>query len=128
VELEQSLRSDMAAASTKEIFIAEADNIAEELSRHAIRRGLGASWISLDLQGDSEIFQIVPLGPELYNGVSGIAVFLAAHAAVMGCKSSSELALAGVSHLRKNLISRNAARVVRSLGIGGATGLGSSMP
>jgi type 2 lantibiotic biosynthesis protein LanM len=125
VELEQSLRSDMAAASTKEIFIAEADNIAEELSRHAIRRGLGASWISLDLQGDSEIFQIVPLGPELYNGVSGIAVFLAAHAAVMGCKSSSELALAGVSHLRKNLISRNAARVVRSLGIGGATGLGS---
>ena len=78
VELEQSLRSDMAAASTKEIFIAEADNIAEELSRHAIRRGLGATWISLDLQGDSEIFQIVPLGPELYNGISGIAVFLAA--------------------------------------------------
>ena len=63
--------------------------------------------------------------PDLYNGVSGIALFLAAHAAVTGSKSSGELALAGVAHLRKNLRGRNAARMARSLGIGGATGLGS---
>ena len=112
-------------APTKGIFIAEADRIAAELSRYAIRRGPGAAWIGLDWLGDSEVFQLVCLGPDLYNGATGIAVFLAAHAAVTGCKPSGELALAGIARLRKNLISRNAARMARSLGIGGATGLGS---
>ena len=125
VERKQPSRSEVDVAPTKEVFIAEADKIAEELSRYAIRRGPGAAWIGLDWLGDSEVFQLVCLGPELYNGVSGIAVFLAAHAAVTGCKSSGELALAGMSHLRKNLRGRNAARMARSLGIGGATGLGS---
>ena len=125
VALKQPSRSEVAVAPTKEVFVAEADKIAEELSRYAIRRGPGAAWIGLDWLGDSEVFQLVCLGPELYNGVSGIAVFLAAHAAVTGCKSSGELALAGMSHLRKNLRGRNAARMARSLGIGGATGLGS---
>ena len=125
VELKRHLRPDVAVAPTKEIFVAEADKIAEELSGYAIRRGPGAAWIGLDWLGDSEVFQLVCLGPDLYNGVSGIAVFLAAHAAVTGHKPSGELALAGMSHLRKNLKSRNAARMARSLGIGGATGLGS---
>ncbi len=124
-ELKQALLSDRAAAPANEIFIAEADKIAEELSHYAIRRGPGAAWIGLDWLGDSEVFQLTCLGPELYNGASGIAVFLAAHAAVTGRKSSGELALAGLSHLRKNLRSRNAARMARSLGIGGATGMGS---
>ena len=125
VERKQPSHSDVVVAPTKEIFVAEADKIAEELARYAIRRGPGAAWIGLDWLGDSEVFQLVCLGPELYNGVSGIAVFLAAHAAVTGRKSSGELALAGMSHLRKDLRSRNAARMARSLGIGGATGLGS---
>ena len=110
---------------TKTFFIAEADKIAEDLSRYAIRRGPGAAWIGLDWLGDAEVFQLVCLGPDLYNGVSGIAVFLAAHAAVTGRQSSAELARAGVAHLRKNLKGRNAARIARSLGVGGATGLGS---
>jgi type 2 lantibiotic biosynthesis protein LanM len=120
-----SLRSDAAVAPTKEIFIAEADRIAVEFSRHAIRRGPGAAWIGLDWLGDSEVFQLVCLGQELYNGTAGIAVFLAAHCVVTASRLSGELALAGVSRLRKNLKSRNAARMARSVGIGGATGLGS---
>jgi type 2 lantibiotic biosynthesis protein LanM len=121
-----SLAPDMPVQETrKEIFIAEADRIAAEIYRYAIRRGPGAAWIGLDWLGDSEVFQLVCLGPDLYNGATGIAVFLAAHAAVTGQKSSAELALAAFSYLRKNLKSRNAARLARSLGIGGATGLGS---
>ena len=119
------LHPDAAVASAPEIFRTEADRIAAELSRLAIRRGPGAAWIGLDWLGDSDVFQLVCLGPDLYNGVTGIAVFLAAHAAVTGSKPSGELALAGLSHLRHNLKSRNAARMARSLGIGGATGLGS---
>src|SRR5262245_23988617 len=116
---------EVAFQPTTKAFIAEADKIAEELSRYAIRRGPGAAWIGLDCLGDADIFQLVCLGPDLYNGVSGIALFLAGHARVTGRRSSAELAVAGLSHLRKNLKSRNAARTARSLGVGGATGLGS---
>ena len=109
----------------RQIFIAEADRIASELSRYAIRRGPGAAWIGLDWLGDSEVFQLVCLGPDLYNGSSGIALFLAAHAAATGSEPSGALALAAVALLRKNLTSRNAPRLARALGIGAATGLGS---
>jgi len=125
VEPRDVLRSDASAESAREIFVTEADRIVGELSGQAIRRGLGAAWISLDWLGDSDFFQLVSLGPELYNGVSGIGVFLAAHSRVTGSARSRELALAAVSHLRKNLRSRNAARMARSMGVGGATGLGS---
>lgn len=124
-ELKQRLRAESPRAPSGELFIAEADKIAGELSRYAVRRGSGAAWIGLDWLGDSEVFQLVCLGPELYNGAGGIAVFLAAHAAVTGRASSRELALAAVAHLRKSLHGGNAARIARSLGIGGATGLGS---
>ena len=118
-------QANSGAAPSKQFFAAEADKIAEEMSRYAIRRGPGAAWIGLDWLGDSEVFQLVCLGPDLYNGAPGIAVFLAAHAAVTGNKASGDLARAATAHLRKELKSRNAARMARSLGIGGATGLGS---
>ncbi|HWX82511.1 MAG TPA: type 2 lanthipeptide synthetase LanM family protein [Xanthobacteraceae bacterium] len=124
-ELQETPRQDAAIAPTKEIFIAEADRIAAELSRYAIRRGPGAAWIGLDWLGDAEVSQLVCLGPDLYNGICGIGVFLAAHAAVTGNKASAELARAGLTQLRKNLKGRNAARIARSLGVGGAVGLGS---
>jgi len=113
------------AASTRAAFVAEADRIAAELARYAIRRGPAAAWIGLDWLGDSEVFQLVCLGPDLYNGVAGIALFLAAHAAATGHEASGELALAAVAQLRKNLTSRNVPRLARALGIGAATGLGS---
>jgi type 2 lantibiotic biosynthesis protein LanM len=106
-------------------FTAEADKIAAELGQQAIRRGTSAAWIGLDWLGDSDVSQLVCLGPDLYNGASGIALFLAAHAAVTGNAASAELARAGLAHIRKNLTSRNAPRLARSLGIGVATGLGS---
>ena len=113
------------AVPSKAAFVAEADRIAAEISRHAIRRGPGAAWIGLDWLGDSEFSQLVCLGPDLYNGTAGIALFLAAHAAVTGAASSGELALAAIARLRKSLTSRNAPRMARLLGVGGATGLGS---
>lgn len=125
VEPKRPLGPAPAVTPAKQIFIAEADTVAEELSRHAMRRGPGAAWIGLDWLGDSEVSRLVALGPDLYNGVCGIAVFLAAHATTAGCTSSQDLALAALSNLRSGLRSRNSARMGRSLGIGGATGLGS---
>lgn len=118
-------RTRAPAIATPDLFVAEADRIAEGLSEHAVRRGSEAAWIGLDWLGDAEAFQLVSLGPDLYNGVSGIAVFLSAHAAVAGHAPSADLALAAVSHVRRKLKDANAARFARSLGIGGAVGLGS---
>ncbi len=112
-QLKEALLAEPAPAADAKLFAAEADRIAEEIAACAIRRGSGAAWIGLDWLGDSEVFQLACLGPELYNGVSGIAVFLAAHAAVSGRAGSGELALAGLTHLRKELKSRNAARMAR---------------
>jgi type 2 lantibiotic biosynthesis protein LanM len=109
----------------KQLYLTEAGRIAAELSRHAVRRGPAAAWIGLDWLGDSEVFQLVCLGADLYNGATGIAFFLAAHGAVTASAASSALALAGVAQIRKNLKSRNAPRLARSLGIGAGTGLGS---
>jgi type 2 lantibiotic biosynthesis protein LanM len=117
--------TDAAAAPQPALFKAEADKIAAELAEYAVRRGHSAAWIGLDWLGDSEVFQLVCLGPDLYNGATGIALFLAAHGAVRGRARSAELALAALAHIRRNLNSRNAARFARSLGIGAATGLGS---
>jgi type 2 lantibiotic biosynthesis protein LanM len=121
----QLLCAKKSIAPANDIFLAEAGRIAQEISSHAIRRGSSAAWIGLDWLGDSEVSQLIPLGLDLYSGVAGIAVFLAAHAACARCESSAELALAAVSQLRKTIRSRNAARVARSLGLGGATGVGS---
>jgi type 2 lantibiotic biosynthesis protein LanM len=123
-EVEETAAS-IPPARARELFLAEADKIAGELRERAVRRGPGAAWIGLDWLGDADVFQLVCLGPDLYNGTAGIAVFLAAHAAVTGHAPSAELARAALSHLRRGLKSRNAARLARALGIGGATGLGS---
>jgi type 2 lantibiotic biosynthesis protein LanM len=106
-------------------FRSEAQRAVDELTHNAIRRGQAAAWIGLDWLGDAEVFQLVTLGPDLYNGTAGLSFFLSAHAAVTGQAASRELALAGVARIRKQLKSRNAARIARSLGLGGATGLGS---
>ncbi len=110
---------------TPEVFAAEAGKIADELARYAVRRGPGAAWIGLDWLGDADVFQLACLGTDLYNGTSGIALFLAGHASVTGSGPSATLARAALSHVRKILKSRNAARTARALGVGGATGLGS---
>jgi type 2 lantibiotic biosynthesis protein LanM len=117
--------AELPVAAARDMFAAEADRIAAELSARAIRRGASAAWIGLDWLGDAEVYQLACLGPDLYNGASGIGVFLAAHAKVFGQEASAELARAGVAHLRNRLADRNAARFARSLGIGGAAGLGS---
>lgn len=111
--------------SADSVFIDEAAAIAQALSRQAVRRAGSAAWIGLDWLGDSEISQLVVLGPELYNGSCGIGVFLAAYAAVTGDADAKSLALSAVAGLRRQLRGRNPARIARAVGVGGGLGLGS---
>lgn len=117
----------LAPSSTPDakLFSAAASAAADTLAEQAIRRGTGAAWVGLDWLGDAEVSQLVVLGPDLYNGTCGIALFLAAHAAVTGATASHELALAAVGSLRTALRGRHSARTARLLGTGAGLGLGS---
>lgn len=106
-------------------FTKAADAVARTLSEHAVRKGPSAAWIGLDWLGESELSQLVVLGPDLYKGTCGIALFLATHAAVTNSTSSKALAAAALSRLRGFLRGPNPGRVARQVGVGGGLGLGS---
>jgi type 2 lantibiotic biosynthesis protein LanM len=110
---------------TTDLFLSEADRVAEHVSSVAIRRGSAAAWIGSGPVSDSEVSRLTVLGPDLYNGNCGIAMFFAAHAVATQRATSAEFALASLAQIRQDLKSRSAARLARSWGIGGATGLGS---
>jgi class II lanthipeptide synthase len=113
------------AGSTGDMALREAARAADDLATYAIRRGPGAAWIGFNWFEDAEKFQLTCLGPDLYNGASGIALFLGAHAHVTGSTASRDLALAAMHELRSDLNAAGASRVARTMGIGGASGVGS---
>ncbi len=107
------------------IIMVNAQRVAAHISEVAIRRECSAAWIGIDWLGDSEVSQLIPLGSDLYNGAPGVSLFLAAYSRITGDAAAADLALAGIAQLRFNVNSVGAARFARSLGVGGATGVGS---
>lgn len=112
-------------ATQRSIALDAASDIAHEFATHAFVSGGSAAWIGLHWLAGSEVCQLKPLGFDLYDGAPGVALFLAAHASTTEESKSARLALAGITAVRSNLRSQNAARWARSLGLGGGTGLGS---
>ena len=104
---------------------AEATRIAATIAQHGAIKDKSAAWVGLDWLGASEVGQLVTLGPDLYNGASGIALFLAAHARYANDSFGRELAVKALASTRLQIAQPTAARWARGLGIGGASGLGS---
>jgi type 2 lantibiotic biosynthesis protein LanM len=113
------------AAKLRECALAQADKIAEEIARLAIRVDGTAAWIGRDWLEEAEAFQLGCLGLDLYNGLSGVALFLAAHAKLRQSRASRELAYAAIKQGRAEVHRSGAAKLARTMGIGGATGLSS---
>ncbi len=120
-ELAQHRSADIAQIQLEQC----AEKISEIISNTAFLNGNSAAWVGLDCLGDSEVAQLVALGPDLYNGTGGIALFLAAHWKLTGREQSKTLAYRAVQTIRHQMRQSSAARWARSLGIGGAIGLGS---
>ncbi|MEG3860873.1 type 2 lanthipeptide synthetase LanM family protein, partial [Microcoleus sp. herbarium12] len=114
---------------TREQLLACADAIAEEIHTHAIKEASGSVyWLSLGYVPNADRFQFQPLGANLYDGNCGIALFLAALARIGGSSQFRDLALSALESLRKVLQTTNAQltqKFAKTMGIGGATGLGS---
>ena len=103
----------------------EAARIAATIQQHGTIKDKSAAWVGLDWLGASEVGQLVTLGPDLYNGASGIALYLAAHARYAKDSISGELAHKALASTRLQIAQPSAPRWARGLGIGGASGLGS---
>ncbi len=108
-------------------LIETALQIARQLSDLAIRSDEGAAdWIAPTYVVESEGFRLQPTAQDLYGGSPGIGLFLAALEQATGGAGFRDLALGTLDSLRICIEHEELQRaLVRYMGIGGATGLGS---
>lgn len=91
------------------------------LAELAFSQDTMASWLSISLQQE-EVWELAPADIDLYDGLSGIALFLAYQGALTGQTEATNLARATVKTLRALLA--QARRFPAGAGIGAFTGLG----
>lgn len=107
----------------------EAVEIAKELQQRSIHAADGSvTWIGLGYLPKAGRLQLQPLGNGLYDGVCGVALFLAALAKITGDAGFRDLALSALQPLRKSLQDKHPntqRRITKQMGIGGGIGLGS---
>ncbi|MGA7413740.1 MAG: type 2 lanthipeptide synthetase LanM family protein, partial [Bryobacteraceae bacterium] len=107
-----------------------ARGIAHDIEGRTIWNGGEANWIGLDTLPVSLRLHVQTLGPSLYGGLAGVAVFLAAVFAVDGGPKYKKAAVGIARTLRRSLVdSAQDGKTLRTAflaaGIGGATGAGS---
>jgi type 2 lantibiotic biosynthesis protein LanM len=105
-----------------ERFLAAARAVADWLAERAFRHQASATWLGFRRLADAA-WSFEPVAYGLYNGLSGIALFLGHLGAVSGESRYTELARAALAPVRAWVDSAGAA----AAGIGGFTGLGSQV-
>jgi len=112
-------------SSSAESLVAGALRIAEEVRMRAIRGGdRRTTWIVPQYLYSSDRYQLRPADCNLYDGITGIALFLAAVEKVTGGAGYRELALDALRSLREQ-VRMSGERLATRIGIGGCSGLGS---
>ena len=118
-----------AKSYTAEQLVDAARSLAARLGEHAIPGADGSvSWLGPEVLPPDDHFQLVALGPHLYDGTAGIALFLAALARVTGDDEPRRLAaaaLAPVRHKLRRLAQDPPAADRLGFGLGGMIGVGS---
>ncbi len=123
---EVQLNLDEVVSLTSVEMVQQAMAIATNLQKSAIRVPDGsANWITLGYSAQQARCQFQPMGYDLYNGCIGVALFLAALEKVVGNAGFRDLTLAALLPVRKWLQDSQSPELVKKIGIGGATGLGS---
>jgi class II lanthipeptide synthase len=90
--------------STADDLLNEARSIARLLQREAIEGADGSfTWLSIVSQPHSKNYRFGQLGPGLFDGVVGVALFLAALESVSGCAGFRQLAIGTFSPIRRAL-------------------------
>ena len=110
---------------TDKSLIEEVILIAKKIMKLAQVKDKSASWIGINWLDGTNKSQFSTLGPDLYNGNSGIAIFLAATSKITNNTEILKFTYKTLSGLRYDILNKNSARFARSLGIGGAVGISS---
>ncbi len=106
--------------------IKRAVELGDWIIEQAIVQADGAAWLGAVAVGIDERIQLMPIGYDLYSGAGGIASFLAALYRITEQKRFRDFCLKTFAPLRHDLAQDSRARTLaRTMGIGGATGLGS---
>ena len=106
-------------------LLSELHRIFDFVQSKSIESKKSAAWIGLDWLGHSDVCKLITLGSDLYNGITGISLFLAAYSDFTGDKEAKKLYEKSISSLYKKLDSQTSRNIPKAIGIGGATGLGS---
>lgn len=115
------------AGGQRQRLIEAARRVGQELEAASLPgRDGSAYWLTLLYQSEADRYRLEPAGYELYEGVTGIALFLATLDAVTAERRYHELILSALRPLGQVLRTPSAARrFADNIGIGGASGLGS---
>lgn len=109
----------------------QAVRLGQELERRAIRGRDGSyTWLGFTLLGNSGKVRLQPLDFSLYDGVGGVAVFLAALYAETGESQWRDLAYGAIRPLMytwelSDVLLPRFLGIIQQIGIGGSKGLGS---
>lgn len=110
---------------SKSVLTDELSKILDEIEACAFQDENGIRWIGLNWLQDSEVAQLGTIDFDLYNGMSGIGLFLAAHHHVFKDQKSRLLVQKVLFTLREALNMPASVSPLNNIGIGGASGLGS---
>ncbi len=107
-------------AATDDALIAGAARIADEIAERAVRgRDGSAAWLDIGYTRRADRFQLQPMGIDLYDGATGIGLFLAAYERATGDDRHHALALGAMAQARRP------GRYLERMDIGGISGIGS---
>ncbi|MBK6919019.1 MAG: type 2 lantipeptide synthetase LanM family protein [Deltaproteobacteria bacterium] len=85
-------------------LVREVERITERIKSMATRgRDDTATWLTIDVIEGSLAYTVHPMGPTLYNGVAGVALFLAAASVALQDRDARCLALGAVRSLRQQV-------------------------
>jgi type 2 lantibiotic biosynthesis protein LanM len=106
---------------TLERLLAASSAIGNRLRQFAIFQGDEAGWLGVTPVNDRE-WHLLPADGDLYNGLAGIALFLAYLGQITGERRHTELAQAALMTLRRRIMQRK--HFPSAYGVGAFNGLG----
>lgn len=121
----RSLESISKTPLTKSSLTGELSKFVGQIESCSYQDQKGIRWIGLDWLQGTEVAQLGTIDFDMYNGMSGIGLFLAAHYHVFKDHKSHELLQKVLFTLREALNTPDSVNPLKNIGIGGATGLGS---
>lgn len=113
---------------SSKVWVDEAIQVADRLVECGIKLSDGSTvWIALGYMNKAERYRLQPLSYILFDGISGVVLYLAALDNVLGGSTKyAETVRAGLLPLRQSLRSAESReRMKRMINVGGAMGVGS---